>query len=136
MPSYAVRIRNDGNRRGQLVGLFSAESIYDICHLVDEFCSPLDCECAIVESFGIELTARRKGAFTGGAGLIAFRSVQNDYEWIDMHDEARCWLDNFTGRKEDADASAMAEAIFSTLQENLHLADGDVCTLKKLKDVA
>jgi predicted nucleic acid-binding Zn-ribbon protein len=29
----------------------------------------------------------------------------------------------------------LAEAIYKTIMENLHLADGDDCTLKRLKDV-
>jgi hypothetical protein len=29
----------------------------------------------------------------------------------------------------------MAEAIYKTIMENLHLTDGDDCTLKRLKDV-
>jgi predicted RNase H-like nuclease (RuvC/YqgF family) len=33
------------------------------------------------------------------------------------------------------EAKAMRAAIQETLMENLHLADGDVCTLKRLKDV-
>jgi hypothetical protein len=36
------------------------------------------------------------------------------------------------------DAAAMIEsltlAIRTTIEQNLHLADGDICTLKKLKD--
>lgn len=36
--------------------------------------------------------------------------------------------------KAERDALRLCEAIRETLMENRHLADGDVCTLKKLKD--
>lgn len=38
-----------------------------------------------------------------------------------------------TGRTSE-DWDRMESAIRETIEENLHLADGDVCTLKKLKD--
>lgn len=37
-------------------------------------------------------------------------------------------------RKLERERNQLREVIRETLMENLHLADGDVCTLKRLKD--
>jgi len=37
-------------------------------------------------------------------------------------------------RKLERERDKLTESIRETLMENLHLADGDICTLKRLKD--
>ncbi len=46
-----------------------------------------------------------------------------------------CWMSELRRTSElERENEAMRAAIQQTLMENLHLADGDVCTLKRLKD--
>ena len=42
------------------------------------------------------------------------------------------WIDH--SEKLERERNRLRQAIRETLMENLHLADGDICTLKRLKD--
>lgn len=97
MPSFIVRIRKDVNKHAQLVGLFSADNLFNLCMHVDCFASPLDCEYAKIKGgFGIELTGLKKGEFSNGAEQYAFRSTQSGATWKSLYPAGRKWLNSFS----------------------------------------
>jgi thymidylate kinase len=64
-----------------------------------------------------------------------------DNEIIDAWQQKKC-VNNLLADRYAASAAILAaayrelqEAIHSTIAKNLHLADGDDCTLKRLKDI-
>jgi hypothetical protein len=61
---------------------------------------------------------------TDFATLLQFKSMQNQIE------ELTTFLRNAERERDEA-----REAIIATLEQNRHLADGDDCTLAKLKSV-
>ena len=59
----------------------------------------------------------------------ALRKEHSEYHLTFLGDEFRR-----LAQKLERERDALREAILETIMQNLHLADGDACTLKRLKD--